>query len=213
MRRRDALAGIVALSATGYGAAQELRLAGRMGERALVVADGRSIVLAVGQAQHGVQLLRWDGDAAVVEHAGERYSLRIGAAPARAGAAAAPAAGREIVIPVASGGHFVAEGSINGQRTRFMVDTGATRVAISREEAERLRLDLSGAQAGLTQTAGGVVLVRALTLARVRVGEVEVYNVPAVVTPAPMPYVLLGNSFLDRFTMKREGDVMRLERR
>ena len=50
-------------------------------------------------------------------------------------------------------------------------------------------------------------------LTSVRVGDVQVYNVEALVIPAPMPYVLLGNSFLTRFQMKRENDVMRLEKR
>jgi aspartyl protease family protein len=47
----------------------------------------------------------------------------------------------------------------------------------------------------------------------VRVGEVEVSNVDAIVMPAQMPYVLLGNSFLSRFQMRRDNDVLRLERR
>ena len=48
---------------------------------------------------------------------------------------------------------------------------------------------------------------------RVRVGDVEVYDVDAAVLGASMPYVLLGNSFLTRFQMKRENDVLRLEKR
>ena len=50
-------------------------------------------------------------------------------------------------------------------------------------------------------------------LTSVRIGDVQVYNVDAVVSPAPMPYVLLGNSFLDRFQMQRENDVMTLDLR
>ena len=46
-----------------------------------------------------------------------------------------------------------------------------------------------------------------------RIGDVLVYNVDAVVSPAPMPYILLGNSFLTRFQMKRENDVMTLDLR
>ncbi len=49
--------------------------------------------------------------------------------------------------------------------------------------------------------------------ASVRIGDVQVYNVDAVVSPAPMPYILLGNSFLTRFQMKRENDVMTLDLR
>jgi aspartyl protease family protein len=47
----------------------------------------------------------------------------------------------------------------------------------------------------------------------VRVGEATVYSVPAVVLPQPMPFVLLGNSFLSRFQMKRQNDQLTLERR
>jgi aspartyl protease family protein len=64
-----------------------------------------------------------------------------------------------------------------------------------------------------TITAGGVAQAQMLPLQRVRVGEVEVYDVPALVTEAPMPFILLGNSFLERFQWRRENDVMRLERR
>jgi aspartyl protease family protein len=197
----------------GTSAAQDIALAGRMGDKALLMLQGRSVVLAVGQASGGTRLLRWDQDAAVVEHGGIQHRLLVGAAPSRLGAAAAPGAGREIVIPVGPGGHFLTQGTINGQSVRFMVDTGATLVALSRAEATRIGLDLRGARAVSTQTAGGVAVAQMLPLQRVRVGEVEVYDVMALVTEAQMPYILLGNSFLDRFQWRRDNDVMRLERK
>jgi aspartyl protease family protein len=52
-----------------------------------------------------------------------------------------------------------------------------------------------------------------VVLSSVRVGDVEIANVAAVVTPQPMPMILLGNSFLSRFQMRREADTMRLEAR
>ena len=52
-----------------------------------------------------------------------------------------------------------------------------------------------------------------VSLGSVRVGDVTVYNVDATVVPAPMEHVLLGNSFLGRFQMRRDNDVLRLERR
>lgn len=206
---------LFALVALGLGsaAAQDIALAGRMGDKALLTMQGRSVVLAVGQASGGAKLLRWEQDTAVVEHGGAQHRLRVGAAPSRLGAAAAPGAGREIVIPVGPGGHFLTEGAINGQAVRFMVDTGATLVSLSRADAARIGLDLRGARAVRTQTAGGVAAAQMLTLQRVRVGEVEVYDVTALVTEAQMPYILLGNSFLDRFQWRRENDIMRLERK
>ena len=62
-------------------------------------------------------------------------------------------------------------------------------------------------------TANGTVTVWHLKLASLRIGEVEVHDVDATVVPAGMPYVLLGNSFLTRFQMKRENETMILERR
>lgn len=222
MKLRLALLKTLAGAATALAfatpvAAQEVALAGRMGDKALLVLQGRSVVLGLGQAHGGVRFLRWDGEAAVVEHGGTQHRLRVGAAPVRAGdgtgGAAAASSAREIVIPVSAGGHFVTAGSINGKSVRFMVDTGATLISMSHSEATRLGLDLKEARSVLTQTAAGVAQGQVLTLQRVRVGEVEVYNVPALVSEAPMPFILLGNSFLERFQWQRDNDVMRLQRR
>ena len=94
-----------------------------------------------------------------------------------------------------------------------MVDTGATVVALSQADAERIRLPYRNAERMVTYTANGPVPVHRVMLNSVRLGEVEIYNVEAVVVPAQMPYVLLGNSFLTRFQMKRENDRMTLSKR
>lgn len=201
------------LLAAGSAAAQTVTLAGRMGERALLVVNGQPHAVAVGATAAGVRLLRWAGDDAEVELGGTRKLLRAGGTPVHVGATQAAPAAREIVIAASSGGHFAPTGSINGKAVRFVVDTGATLVALGGDDAQRLGLDLSKASAGITQTANGPVAVRVVTLDRVRVGEVEVINVAAVVMPQSMGFVLLGNSFLSRFQMRRDNDVMRLELR
>ncbi len=209
-----------ALVATGLclamaaAAAQGVVLAGRMGERALLMVDGQPRTLGVGQTAADVRFVGWQDESAVVERDGARFLLRMGAAaPTRLAGAAPASSGREIVIAAGPGGHFITAGSINGRSVRFMVDTGATVLALGRDEAQRLGLDLSTAQPAVSETANGRVAVQLLTLSRVRVGDVEVANVDAVVVPAAMPYVLLGNSFLTRFQMRRENDEMRLEQR
>lgn len=193
--------------------AQGIVLAGRMGDRALLVIDGKPQTLAVGTTVAGVRMLRWNGEEAELDHKGNKLLLRIGT-PVQLGAGAPPeAASREIVIPAGSGGHFMATGSINGKSAQFMVDTGATLVAVGKADAERMGVDLSGARQGTTQTANGSATVQIVVLPKVRVGNVEVTNVGAAVMPTSMPYVLLGNSFLSRFQMRRDNDVMRLELR
>lgn len=183
-------------------------------DRALLVIDGQPQTLSVGVTARGVTLRRLgDGEAEVVV-GGQVRSLRLGAAPARLGAGgAAPGAGSTIVLPAGPGGHFSSAGTINGKQVTFLVDTGATSVSISQSEANRIGLDWKRGRPGLSHTANGTVPVYAVNLAAVRVGDVELNNVPGVVVPSDMPMVLLGNSFLNHFSMRRDNDVMRLERK
>ena len=207
------LAGRTVLAQSGDAQAlPQVQLAGVMGGKALLVIDGQTQMLAVGSAARGIKLLSVQGDTAEVERGGTRLSLRVGGTPTVVGTAAPRSSGsREIVLTAGPGGHFVSGGAINGQAVTFMVDTGATMVAMSQAEATRLRLDLRNGQRGLSSTANGTVPVVMVTLSSVRLGEVEVANVQAVVMPAQMEHILLGNSFLTRFQMRRENDVMRLE--
>ena len=205
--------GLVLAAASPAALAQGVVLSGRMGERAVLVVDGQPVTLMPGASGAGVTLLRWQGDEAEVQIGGQRARLRLGGTPTMVGGAVPRRAAREIVVSASSGGHFLPAGAINGRTVRFMVDTGATLVALGRDEAQRLGLDLANARAGISQTANGPVPVQIIVLDRVRVGEVEVTQVGAVVLPQPMPYVLLGNSFLTRFQMRRDNDVLRLELR
>jgi aspartyl protease family protein len=196
-----------AAAAPGSGVA----LAGQMGNKALLVIDGEPVTLAVGESSRGVKLLQLAPDTAQVERGGVPSTLRSGAAPVAPGGGVPASGAREVVIPVGAGGHFVTSGSINGRPVRFMVDTGATLVALGRAEAERLGIDLRGAEPGVSQTAGGLVRVQLIRLGSVKVGDVELYNVAGVVVPGEMPQVLLGNSFLSRLQMRRDNHLLRLE--
>jgi aspartyl protease family protein len=208
-----ALVAGLGLALAAVAQAQGVVLSGRMGERALFVVDGQTLTLRPGERRDGLALLRWVGDEAEVELGGQRSRLRVGGTPALVGGAVPRAAAREVVLSAGPGGHFTPAGAINGRPVRFLVDTGATLVALGRDEAARLGLDLSGARPAVSQTANGPVAVQTIVLDRVRVGEVEITQVGAVVLPQPLPYVLLGNSFLSRFQMRRDNDVMRLELR
>ena len=194
-------------------AAQSVSLAGHMGRKALLVVDGQTVTLGVGETARGVKLISIDDGQARVEWGGKVSVLTPGGAPVDLGAGGAAGGSREIVLPVGPGGHFVASGSINGRATRFMVDTGATMIAIGKAEADRLGIDYSKGQRGMVQTANGNAPAFLVTLSAVTVNNVTIANVEALVTPMPMPMVLLGNSYLSRFQMRRESDVMRLELR
>jgi aspartyl protease family protein len=194
-------------------AAPGVALAGRMGDRALLVIEGRPRTVAVGQTVDEVKLLGWTGDEAEVQTRGGVMSLRVGASPVQVGTDAPRKTAREVVMTAGPGGHFTSAGAINGKAVHFVVDTGATLVSLGRDDAERLGIDLTGARSAMTQTANGAVPVQLVVLSRVRVGDLELPNVGAAVVPQPMPLVLLGNSFLARLQMRRDNDVMRLELR
>ena len=218
---RRGLAGrYLAVLATGLlacaaGWAQTVALQGMLGSSALLIVDGGAPkAVAVGSAHQGVKVVSTAGDQAVVEIGGRRHTLRVGEAPASVGGTggAAPRSNR-VVLTAGSGGHFMTQGLVNGQAARFMVDTGATMVSMSAADAQRLGLNYKAGQAGYSNTANGPTPVWRIKLNSVRVGDVEIYDVDALVSPQPMPFMLLGNSFLSRFQMKRENDQMVLERR
>lgn len=197
--------------------AQSVSMSGSLGDKALLIIDGKPRTVAAGSIVQGIKVISVDGSQAVVEVGGRRQTLLLGAAQVNLAGRPEnidPSAGpTQIVIPVASGGHFVTTGAINGRAVRFMVDTGATSISMSEAEARRLGIDFTKGQAGTARTANGSVTAHRVSLANVRVGEVTVYDVDAIVVPAPMEMVLLGNSFLTRFQMKRENDVLVLDKR
>jgi aspartyl protease family protein len=202
-----------ALSCLGAASAQSVSMGGSLGTRALLVIDGKAKSVAVGSTVDGVRLLSVSGNDAVVEVKGQRVTLQLGGAPANLGGTPSEGAGRHIVIAAETGGHFFVSGLINGHTVRFIVDTGATSVSLSEAEAERIGLDYKSGKLGYTNTANGVAIVHKVRLASIRIGDVQVYDVDATVLPASLPYVLLGNSFLERFQMRRENDLMTLDKR
>jgi aspartyl protease family protein len=209
-----AFSAFVALLFPAFVAAQTVSMAGSIGDsKALLLINGAPHTLAVGNTVKGVTLKRVMPGQAEVEIAGKTLMVAMGGAPASVGGGAGGGAtGREILIAAGPGGHFVTSGQINGKAVQFMVDTGATVVAMGRGEAERIGIDWKNGQRSLSQTAGGVVASYSVSLTSVRIGDVEVFGVNAMVLPAEMPFVLLGNSFLSRFAMRRDSNVMKLEK-
>ena len=119
MKRRHALVAASSLLWAGSAWASQVVLAGRMGERALLVINGRPHTLAVGATAAGVRFVRWQDDLAEVDAGAGPVKLRIGGAPALLSGTQRASSAREIVIPAAGGGHFMAQGSINGQAVQI----------------------------------------------------------------------------------------------
>ena len=203
----------LALLAGAPAFAQSVSMSGSLGDKALLMIDGAPRTVAAGATVQGVKLVSVTGNDAVVEIKGKRVTVVMGGAQVSIGAPAGGGGGSQIVLTAGSGGHFMTAGGINGKAVRFMVDTGATSVAMSIAEAEHIGLDYRNGQRGYVSTANGNVPAYKVRLAEVRVGDVVVYDIEATVVPAQMEFILLGNSFLTRFQMKRENETMTLSKR
>lgn len=105
-----------------------------------------------------------------------------------------------IEVPVGRGGHYHLTLDVNGQPVDFIVDTGASQIVLSQQDAVRVGIDLSAlTYLGTAQTANGVVRTAAVRLDSIRLGDVADQNVRAVVNDGDMDGSLLGMTYLNRF--------------
>jgi aspartyl protease family protein len=176
----------------------------------MVEIDGRNRLLQAGErSPEGVLLISSTAREAVIEMDGERSSYTLGS---HVGSGFAKPVSREVQIWSDHQGAYRTVGSINGQTTDMLVDTGATSVAMSEVEARRLGIQyrLKGERTGV-RTASGYARAHSLLLDRVRVGEIELHQVEAVVIEGSLPQqVLLGMSFLKRIRMENKGTMLLL---
>ncbi len=210
------LAGITLGLSLSSAGAQSVAMSGGMGSKALLVVNGGAPkALAAGEVHRGVKVVSVSSEQTVVEIEGKRHTVRLGGAPVSlgGGGGGSGGGGSQIVLTAGTGGHFVTQGSINGRAVEFLVDTGATNVAMGQDVARRLGIDFEKGELGRSSTANGVVTTYRVRLAKVRIQDVEVYDVEASVLPGSMPNILLGNSFLTRFQMKRENEQLTLSKR
>jgi aspartyl protease family protein len=122
--------------------------------------------------------------------------------------------GEGIELRRAADGHFHAALEVNGRTVRFMVDTGASDVVLSRRDAERVGIDVARlSYLGLARTANGTMATAPVRLGVVRFGAFTDSDVPASVSGGALDVSLLGMAYLDRFAhIEIAGDRMLLRR-
>jgi aspartyl protease family protein len=196
----------------GAAAAADVALIGLIGDKAAVVAvdGGEPKTVKVGQKWGAVSVIAIEGRQATIEVDGKRRVLAIGQHH-RARAAAADR--QSVMLSADPRGHFFSDGAVNGTPVRFLVDTGATTVALPASDAVRLGIDYRKGELGMTSTAGGLVPVYRVRLDSVRLGSIELTGVEGVVLEKGLDIALLGMSFLNRLDMKRDGQILTLTRR
>jgi aspartyl protease family protein len=211
-RHCRALFAAAALLAAPCALATDLSLVGVIGDKAAVVAidGGEPRTIKVGQKLGAVTLIAVAGDRATVEVDGKRRVLVRGQTYSTRGGGSDR---QSVTLAADRAGHFVADGQVNGGAVRFLVDTGATAVALPAADARRLGIDYRKGKPGMTQTAAGAVPIYVVRLDTVRVGGIELQAVDAIVIEQGLNVALLGMTFLNRVEMKRDGHTMTLTRR
>jgi aspartyl protease family protein len=206
---------LVSIASASYAtAAEKIVVLGLFKDKAVVEIDGKKRSLAAGAVSpEGVKLISANSNEAIIEANGRQDRYSLGAHIGGTYTSTSPQAAVQI-WPDARGMYTV-EGSVNQFPVRFLVDTGATTVALSKRQARRLGLDyeLKGIE-GMTSTASGIARAYHLTLKKVKVGDIELNNVEAVIIDSDFPLVsLLGMSFLNRVDMTRNGYVLELRKK
>jgi aspartyl protease family protein len=186
--------------------------------RAMVYVDGQRRILAEGETSpEGVTLVNVvDSAQVVVESDGQRNTLKLNVAAIFPGTPESATAEDEGSAKLWADprGFFYANGTINGYPVRFLVDTGATIIAIDRKLARRIGLDYSNEKQGFAETAGGATPMVATKLSEVSVGDITLRDVPAgIMVASELDTPLLGMSFLGQLDMVRTENQMELKRR
>ena len=202
------------LLACGSAPAADVALIGVIGRSAAVLAvdGGDPKTVKLGQTWRGITVLEVEHDRVTVEVEGKKRVLERGQ-HYRSAAGSASDRGKAL-LAADSSGHFFADAIVNGLPVRFIVDTGATFIALPQREAERLGINYRAGRASHTRTANGVVEVYVVKLDSVRIGGIDLHNVDATVHAGPgLDQALLGMSFLNRVQMQRDGGIMTLIQR
>lgn len=193
------------------GQAATVNLVGTFGSKALLSIDGSAPrSYAVGQKPaEGITVIAVEHGTATLDIDGQRRTLQMG----QHYAASSKNTNPSVTLMADGRGHFVTQGAINGSSISFLVDTGASFIAIPASDARRMGLNYYHAPKGMVSTANGLAPAYKLKLDTVRVGSITLNNVDAMVLEGSMPNALLGMSFLNRMQMQRDGERMTLTKR
>jgi aspartyl protease family protein len=177
----------------------------------LIINGGKPKTLTVGEESEGVKLLAADSSSATLLIEGKTRQLGMGqAASVGSNTSSSP----KVTLYANAQGHFVSECQINGAPLKFIVDTGATTVALNSGDARFAKIDYKRGQPVQVSTANGVVTAYRVTIASLKIGAITLNQVDASVLEGGSPsVVLLGMSALSRLDMQRQDIAMTLTKK
>lgn len=205
---------ILLLLVAGYvQAAPRIQVMALFTDKAMLSINGTNRVLSKGETSpEGVRLIEADHRRVILSIDGKQQTMALGNHIA---ARFTKAKKREVRIVRNNQGGYTTPGSINGRPVTFLVDTGASSVAMSDTEAKRLNIPYKRIGKPVkVMTASGSSKGYLVDLDRVQVGEIKLTKIQATVISGGGPIqVLLGMTFLSRLEMENRGNLMILRSR
>ena len=195
-------------------AATQLNVVGLFSNKAVIAINGSAPqTISAGQTKNGVKLISADSESATFLVEGKQQTLKMGQAASVAGGSAS-ANNSPVSLYADQAGHFFGNLSINGASLKYVVDTGATTVALNSGDAKFAKIDYEKGERINMSTANGEVSAYLVKLNTLKVGTIILNNVDATVNEGGSPtVVLLGMSALNRLDMKRENSIMTLSKK
>jgi len=176
-----------------------------------LVIDSNEVVLEVGERKHDVKLIDIFNRGALLEINGLRKRIGI-STQIKVGSSYQSSSSKRVLIPAQRGGHHYIMGKINGGQIEFVVDTGASIIAINQSDAKRLGINYLRGQRGQANTANGQIEIRRVVFDRVNIGGIVQYDIAAAIFPdSALSVALLGNSYLSLINLEIADGVMILE--
>ena len=183
--------------------------------KAVLLINGKQHILSVGKTgPDGIKLTSIKGDKVTLNIDGKKQTYKLGDSTAIS-TNFKQSKEQEVTIALNSYGQFLTIGYINNQTVQFLVDTGATSVALNSMQAKKLGIDyLKKGVPGVVTTASGMSKAYSVTLDTVSIGEIRLHNIQAMVIEGNFPvHVLLGMSFLGSLDIHREGQLMKIKKK
>lgn len=201
------------IAAVAYADTQ-VNVVGLFNGKALVTINGGSPqTLSVGQTKNGVKLVAADSQQATLLIEGKTKVLGMGQGVS-AGSGVESTQNQPVTLFADSAGHFFGNAVVNGANVRYVVDTGATTVAMNSADAKRANIDYLKGEKILVSTASGKVVAYSVKVNTLKVGSIVLNNVDASVLEGGYPdLMLLGMSVLNRLDMKRDNTMMTLTKK
>ena len=183
------------------------------GKAVIMINHAKPQTFSAGQTFGEVKLIASNSQSATFQIEGKYQVLTMGQA-ANIGGYASNSGNASITLYANGGGHHVGEAIINGVPLKFVIDTGATTVAMNSGDAQYAGIDYKKGEPMRASTASGISNAYRVRLNSIKLGGITLNNIEAAIIEGGFPeVVLLGNSVLSRLNMKQDGIALTLTKK